>query len=97
MASIENSQALDLDEAFNMSGLELDLFIKTVYDLSMMIGTSLDNESYVKSLDKESILDTFNYLDRFVDFFLDQELLDYVEDILNIKLKLKKVLEIVQE
>ena len=97
MASIENSQALDLDEAFNMSGLELDLFIKTVYDLSMMIGTSLDNESYVKSLDKESILDTFNYLDRFVDFFLDQELLDYVEDILNIKLKLEKVLGIVQE
>ena len=97
MASIENSQALDLEEAFNMSGLELDLFIKTVYDLSMMISSSLDDESYVKSLSEQEIIDTFMYLDRFIDFYLDQELLDYMEDILNIKLKLEKVLEKIQK
>jgi hypothetical protein len=92
MTSIENSE-LDFSELDSMSELELNIFFNQMVDFVRDFRKLLEDEEFLKSLDKPTIIDLYNYYDKIFDIFLDWELVDNQEDIAAVHAILGNLLE----
>jgi len=92
MTSVENSE-LDFSELDSMSELELNIFFNQMVDFVRDFRKLLEDEEFLKSLDKPTIIDLYNYYDKIFDIFLDWELVDNQEDIAAVHAILGNLLE----
>jgi hypothetical protein len=92
MTSIENSE-LDFSELDQADDYTIDLFFNGLIDYISIFRESLDDEDYIKSLDKDQLLELKSYYDRIYELFIDWELVDNMEDISYITLVVDELLE----
>lgn len=92
MTSIENSE-LDFSELDSMSDLELDIFFNQLIVMIKDFRTLIEDEEFLKSLDKSTIVNLYNYYDKIFDIFLEWELVDNQEDIAAIHATLGNLIE----
>jgi hypothetical protein len=92
MTSIENSE-LDFSELDQADDYTIDLFFNGLIDYISIFRESLDDEDYIKSLDKDQLLELKSYYDRIYELFIDWELVDNMEDISYITLVIDELLE----
>lgn len=91
---MENSQSQNLFDISNMSDLELDIYSDAVFSV---LNSLCNDEYYLISLSFEIINELLSNVNKSIEFFLDIERLDYVEDMLKNKLKLEKVIKNIQK
>ncbi len=92
MTSIENSE-LDFSELDQADDYTIDLFLSGLIDSVSIFREFLDDEDYLKSLDKDQLLELKSYYDRIYELFIDWELVDNMEDISYITLVVDELLE----
>jgi hypothetical protein len=92
MTSIENSE-LDFSELDQADDYTIDLFFNGLIDSVSIFREFLDDEDYIKSLDKDQLLELKSYHDKIYELFIDWELVDNMEDISYITLVIDELLE----
>lgn len=91
---MEISQSQSLFDTSNMSDLEIDIYSDTVFSI---LKDSCSDENYLKSLSSDVIKELLSHINDSIEFFLDMEYLEYVEHMIESKIKLEKVINNVQK
>lgn len=91
---MEISQSQSLFDTSNMSDLEIDIYSDAVFSI---LKDSCSDENYLKSLSSDVIKELLSHINDSIEFFLDMEYLEYVEHMIESKIKLEKVINNVQK
>jgi hypothetical protein len=86
---MENSQSQSLFDLSNMSDLEIVLYIDSVFNI---LKDSCSNEDYLEGISSDDIQGILLSINESIEFFLETEQLDYLEDMINCKIKLEKII-----
>lgn len=85
-----NSQSQSLFDISNMSDLEIEVYADTVFTVFKNI---FADQSYIESLPIQVCQELLLSINDSIEFFLEIEYLDYVEYMLESKIKLEKVID----
>lgn len=94
MDSLLNSEMTSLELFRTLSHEEQILYAGVIHSI---IVSSFDNLSVIKSLSHDDFSEIIKGFDDIIDIFIDLELIDYLEDIIQVKKNLEKVNINVQE
>jgi hypothetical protein len=91
---MEISQSQSLFDTSNMSDLEIDIYSDSVFNILKNYCT---DENYLKTLSSDVIVQLLSHINDSIEFFLEMEYLDYVEDMIESRIKLEKIINNIQE
>jgi hypothetical protein len=91
---MEISQPQSLFDTSNMSDLEIDIYSDYIFNILKNYCT---DENYVKTLSSDVIVQLLSHINDSIEFFLGMEYLDYVEDMIESRIKLEKIINNIQE
>jgi hypothetical protein len=91
---MEISQSQSLFDTSNMSDLEIDIYSDSIFNILKNYCT---DENYLKTLSSDVIVQLLSHINDSIEFFLEMEYLDYVEDMIESRIKLEKIINNIQE
>jgi hypothetical protein len=72
-----------------MSDLEIDMYSDAVFNI---LKNSCTDEKYLKTLSSDVIVQLLSHINDSIEFFLEMEYLEYVEDMIESRIKLEKII-----
>jgi hypothetical protein len=91
---MEISQPQNLFDTSNMSDLEIDIYSDSIFNILKNYCT---DQEYLESMSPDMHKELLLYINSSIEFFLEMEYLDYVEDMIESKIKLEKIINNIQE
>jgi hypothetical protein len=91
---MEISQSQSLFDTSDMSDLEIDIYSDAIFSI---IKSSCTDENYLESLSSDEIIQLLSYINDSIEFFLEMEYIDYVEHMIESRIKLEKIINNIQE